>query len=358
MDIFSQELIIRRLAEKITAHYILPEEAKDICACLHGHLQAGDYEECSEAEVFALALTLHLQEVNHDEHLWVRWHPEALPEEDGHLRLNPKWQDEERQRASLENNGFHKAERLPGNIGYLDIRYFHRTEWGSEAASAAMQNIANTHALIIDLRKCRGGYPGMVALVASYLFGSQPVLVDRIYWRDEDRTQEFWTSPEVPYRRYGDKPAYVLTSRATFSAGELCAHVLQANKRGTVIGEKTDGGSHLGVSYRLHPHFEAFIPIGRSIDPLTGEDMEGVGITPDISIPQAHALKAAHFLALKKIMKIEGGNPSETMRTSSNEVQAASRDLSKDQVICHKCGYQNPPYIRKCKNCEEVLVII
>lgn len=42
---------------------------------LQKHHDDADCADLTEGELFVLALTLHLQEVNHDEHLWVRWLP-------------------------------------------------------------------------------------------------------------------------------------------------------------------------------------------------------------------------------------------------------------------------------------------
>jgi len=50
-----------------------------------------------------------------------------------------------------------------------------------------------------------------------------------------------------------------------------------------LVGEKTGGGAHAGASYRLHPHFEAFIPVGQVSNPVNGADWEGRGVTPDIA---------------------------------------------------------------------------
>ena len=347
--------LIQNLSEKLRANYIFPEVAEQICACLQKHLGEGDYADISEAEFLALALTLHLQEVNHDEHLWVRWHPEPLPEDDGQLRLNPEWQEERRSEARLDNYGLHKVERLPGNVGYIDIRYFHRPEWGGETAAAAMNFLADTEALIVDLRRCKGGFPAMIALICSYLFGEEPIHLSSIYWRDEDTIQEFWTQPQVPGRRFGEKPVYVLISRVTFSAGEEFSHILQSRKRATLLGEKTDGGAHPGASYRLHPHFEVFIPIGRTIDPLSDMDWEGIGFTPDIAIPQEHAFKAAYHMAFKSILARLGESPSGPLKALAQEVQTTLKNLEADQKFCPKCGYQNLLHRIRCKNCDEPL---
>jgi hypothetical protein len=184
--------IVQNLVEKLRTNYVFPDIADQICSQLQKHLDDGDYIEITEGEFFAYALTTHMQEINHDEHLWVHWHPTPLPEHVGSLLQTKEKMIEFQQKAKLDNYGFHKVEQLPGNVGYIDIRYFTRPSWGSGVtAVAAMNFIANTSALIIDIRKCGGGNPGMVALVSSYLFDGEPCHLNNLYWRDEDLTQQY-----------------------------------------------------------------------------------------------------------------------------------------------------------------------
>jgi C-terminal processing protease CtpA/Prc len=293
--------IIQTLTEKIRDLYIFPDTGEQICNRLQGHAQAGEYADITEGELFALALTMHMHEVSHDEHLWVRWHAEPLPDENP-LRENQERQEQLRLEAKADNYGFQKVEILPGNIGYLEIRYLHRPEWGGETVTAAMNFVANTQALIFDLRKCTGGYPGMIALICSYLFGEEPLLLESIYWKDDNRTQEFRTLRELPGKRFGEKPVHILTSKETFSGGEDLAYILQTRKRATVFGEKTDGGAHPGASYSLHPHFEVFIPIGRVTNAVTHTDWEGTGVTPDVLLPKEEAFRAAYQIALEAVL--------------------------------------------------------
>ena len=37
--------------------------------------------------------------------------------------------------------------------------------------------------------------------------------------------------------------------------------------------------------------FEAFLPAGRTYDPVTGKDWEGDGVAPDVAVPPADALE-------------------------------------------------------------------
>jgi hypothetical protein len=329
IDAAIQVEVINQLSEKLRSCYVFPDLAEQICVNLKRYLNDGEYADLTEGNLFALALTMHLQEVNHDEHLWVRWHAEALPEDEGQLRLNPAWQEERKLEARLGNYGFNKLEKLPGNVGYFDIRYFHRPAWGGDTAVAVMNSLAHSQALIIDLRECMGGFPGMIALICSYLFGDEPTHLVSIYWRDEDITQQYWTLPYIPGKRFVDKPVFVLTSKITFSAGEMFAYILQTYQRATVIGEQTDGGANAGVSYRLHPYFEAFIPIGRTINPLTGANWEGSGVTPDISAPRDQSFNIAYKLALQSVLVEIGAPTSEPLLKLENEAQAALKDLEK-----------------------------
>ena len=319
--------VIRSLSEKLRAYYIFPDVAEKICNDLQKHLDDGDYNGMDEGEFFAYALTAHMQEVCHDEHVWVKWHSEPLPDGEEVLRLSKKWMDEQHIQAKLNNYGFYKVERMAGNVGYLDIRYFHRPSWGGDVAVAAMTFLANMGAIIIDLRKCLGGYPGMISLISSYLISEESVQLGSIYWQDDGTTQQYWTLPYVPGQRLDDKPLYILVSKETFSGAEGFAYDMQARKRGIIIGEQTDGGAHPGSSYRLNEHFEAFIPIGYLTHPITKQNWEGLGITPDVLTSSEQALKIAHKMVLESIIETNGSSSSDSLKELLAEVRTAHKEL-------------------------------
>ena len=321
--------LVLRLSENLRANYVYPDVAEEVCARLQAHLDAGAYEGIAEGEFLAYALTHHMQEVADDEHLWVRWHPEPLPDHEGQLRHDEEWLARRKLEAELDNYGLRKLERLPGNVGYLEIHTLHRPEWGGDTIAAAMNTLANTSALILDQRRCTGGHPGMVVLLLSYLFGQEPVHLNSIAWCDDGVTQQYWTLPHVPGRRLGDKPVYVLTGPETFSGGEEVAYDLQARGRATIVGERTGGGAHAGASYRLHPHFEAFIPIGRAINPVTGTNWQRTGVIPDIAVPVERALDAAYRLALEAVIEGIGQAASAPREALRQEARAALEALEK-----------------------------
>jgi C-terminal processing protease CtpA/Prc len=176
--------------------------------------------------------------------------------------------------------------------------------------------------LIIDLRKNGGGDPAMVTLLSSYLFAESTHLTS-IYWREDDRTVQFWTHPYVPGPRLATTPVYVLTSSDTFSGAEDLTYNLQQLKRATIVGEVTGGGAHPGGGFAIDQHFEVGIPTGRSISPVSGTNWEGTRITPDIAVEQEESLMVAHIAALKGIVERWADQQSRPMRELREEAENA-----------------------------------
>ena len=151
--------------------------------------------------------------------------------------------------------------------------------------------------------------------------------LNSLYWREGNVTEQYWTLPYVPGKKFGDKPVYVLTSKDTFSGGEEFAYNLKTRQRATLIGETTGGGAHPGTAYRLHPHFDVFIPNGRAVNPITGSNWEGTGVTPDIPINQEQAFTVAYGMALKAVIENLGEAPSRPVIALKDEAEAALKDL-------------------------------
>ena len=293
------EAVLRRLNES----YVFPEVAAQMEQSIRARLRRGEYDRISSSAALALTLTAHLAEVAKDKHLGVGYRHEPVPAPPDRSRPSPEDREKFRRLAAAVNFGFERVERLSGNVGYMELDGFVDPELGAETAVAAMQFLANTDALIIDLRYNGGGVPGLAQLISSYFFSGRPLHLHSIYWREGDRTEQFWTLPHVPGQRYVDKPVYILMSRRTLSAPESFAYDLQALKRATVVGEVSAGGANPGREFRVDEHFVMFVPTGRAINPVTGTNWEGTGVRPDIEAPATRALKAAHLAALRRLLE-------------------------------------------------------
>jgi C-terminal processing protease CtpA/Prc len=249
-----------------------------------------------EGHAMATWLTARLQSVAPDRHLRVRWFDRMTADtraEDDEVALRRR-----RDEAQADHWGFVRVERLDdGRNGLVEISEFYPAAWIEQRVAEAMTALAGARVLVFDLRRCRGGEPNGVARVASHLYGAQPVHLNDLYVRVEDRTESFWTWPEAPGPRFAGAPVFVLVSSATFSAADEFAYDLQALRRGVVAGEITRGGANPGEIHRLDDHFAVFIPDARAINPVTGGNWEGCGVQPDVLCPADQALEVVTRLA-------------------------------------------------------------
>jgi C-terminal processing protease CtpA/Prc len=196
--------------------------------------------------------------------------------------------------------GFEKAERLPGNVGYVKLNQFGDPNACKDIAAAAMAFLANADAVIFDLRDNRGGHPDMVAFLCSYLFAERTHLND--FWmRASNETRESWTSEEVPGAKFTTQPVYVLTARRTFSGAEEFAYNLKHLKRATIVGEVTGGGAHPVRIQRIDDRFSIGVPDARPINAVTKTNWEGTGVEPDVKVAASEALATAQKLAADRI---------------------------------------------------------
>lgn len=301
IDAATRNAVIAKLREDLKANYVFPDVAAKTADMLEKNRAGGKYDKAETGTAFAEALTADLQAATNDRHLRVRFSANVLPARQPGSEPTEAEKTKHRNDVLNMNAGFETVERLRGNIGYIKLNGFADPEIGKETVEAAMNFIANTEALIIDLRQNGGGSPEMVALISSYLFGDKPVHLNSLYWRAGDRTKEFWTKPEVEGRKYGDKPVFVLTAKRTFSAGEEFTYNLKNLKRATIIGETTGGGAHPGGMFRLGDHFSAFISMGRAISPITKTNWEGTGVEPDVKVAKEEAFKTAYVMAIEHL---------------------------------------------------------
>ena len=302
IDAAARTEVIEGVIKRLNDFYVFPEVAKQMEAAIRQRMENKEYDQITSAALLAQTLTSHLRAVSHDKHLEVNYSYQPVPLNDGRSEPTPEQLERMRRFAASVNYGFEKIDRLEGNIGYLRIDGFMPADVGGETAIAAMNFLANTDALIIDMRySTNGGNPTMSVLLSSYLF-DKPVHLGDGYWREGNRTEQSWTMPYVPGKRYIGKDVYFLTSKDTISAGEGFVYDLQNLKRVTVIGEITAGAANPGFEYRISEHFFMFVPMGRAINPITKTNWEGKGVKPDIEVPAEQALRTAHLMALKKLL--------------------------------------------------------
>jgi len=299
IDAATRARVIDGAIAQLNESYVFPETAKKMADAVKAKQKKGDYDSITDGDAFAKMLTENFQEVSHDKHLRVNFSPAPMPDRP---EGPPNAEERARYRKDMErmNCGFDKVEILSGNVGYLKFNFFADPEVCGPTAVAAMNFLANVDAIIFDLRENGGGDPKMIAFISTYLF-SEPTHLNDLWERKGDATHQYWTLPYVPGKRLDGKPAYVLTSKQTFSGAEEFSYNLKNLKRATLIGETTGGGAHPVSGHRIDDHFMIGVPFARAINPISKTNWEGTGVEPDVRVPAADALATAQKLAAEKL---------------------------------------------------------
>lgn len=304
IDRAARARVIEDAIAKLDESYVFPEIAKQAGDSLRARLQRGAYDSYTTGVGFATRLHDELLEITRDKHMGVHYVVPKPPPAGPPPPALTKEQVQEKKAAQMgaNNCGFVKAEVLPGGIGYLKFNHFGSPEVCGPTASAAMNFLAATNVLIVDLRDNTGGSPKMVSYISSYLF-SQKTHLNSLWNRITGQTEDFWTTDEVPGRKFGgEKPVYVLTSDRTFSGAEEFSYNLQSLERAVIVGETTGGGAHPVAPHQIGGQFTISVPFARAINPITKTNWEGVGVEPDVKVPESEALVTALKLLAEKHM--------------------------------------------------------
>ncbi|WP_229831439.1 S41 family peptidase [Actinoplanes ianthinogenes] len=289
--------LVEKALELLCGNYIFADRAQEAAERIRKRLAAGEYDQLDE-EALGRRLTAELFDVCQDKHLRVRTRTEDVREALTKPEMEAAWREQQR----LTNYGIARVERLDGNVGLLDLRSVASAGAGGRAIVAAMELVSQTDALIVDLRKNRGGSPDGAVLWTSYFFPDGETHLNSIYEGATGHTRQFWSHAWLPGERYLDRPVYLLTSESTFSAGEEICYNLKAQKRAVLVGETTKGGAHPTDAFPITPTLEITVPAARAINPVTGTNWEGTGVEPDVAVAAQEAFDVAYRMALHHVL--------------------------------------------------------
>ncbi|MCP4726918.1 MAG: S41 family peptidase [bacterium] len=286
--------IIETCLDAFKEHYIYPDVVVKIEKFVKNKLERGQYSRISSRTALTRQLRKDFRQVSDDRHIWIDV-MENLPIQDSNVSIEEVINEKRK-----SNFGFTKVEIMSGNIGYLLIDNFNDAEYAAETATKELAKLANTDAIIIDLRNNHGGHGNMVRHISSYFFEEKTQL-NSLYWRKTDKLVEDWTDPAVPGEKLIKQKLYILTSINTSSAAESFSCTMKNYKRATIIGERTRGAAHWKETYKF-PDQDIFleIPVARPINPVTKKGWEGVGVKPDIAVSERLALDRALKLARER----------------------------------------------------------
>jgi carboxyl-terminal processing protease len=166
---------------------------------------------------------------------------------------------------------------------------------GEGSLARTFDRFKKRKALILDLRGNDGGYVRSIELLAGYFFESQVKLADRRGRKKLD---------PVVVRSQKEKvfkgQLIVLIDGASKSAAEVFARVVQLEKRGTVIGDRSAGFVMQSEWRPLQVGVKEGLAFGISATDADlimsdGKSLEHVGVTPDeLLLPTAQDMSLNH----------------------------------------------------------------
>jgi len=303
------EKAVTELATALEENFVFPDKGKAYAEMLRANLAKGAYASFADAPAFAEKVTADLQAVHKDGHL--------------RLRLAPAQQRGQAQAPNggpADENDVAKSGWLAPGVAYIEFTGFP----GNEATLAEVRKFLAAHkdakTLIIDARRNGGGGLAEMNLIFAEIFAKPATLVAMDIrqaveekhgtpFDANDPLMQRVSGPAtiirrehraVPAAKQGglkDAKVYLLTSKNTFSAAEHLSLSLKRTHRATLVGEATGGGAHFGGMAPMGKAYAAFIPVGRTFDPDTGQSWEGTGVQPDVAISADKALDEALKLA-------------------------------------------------------------
>jgi carboxyl-terminal processing protease len=172
-----------------------------------------------------------------------------------------------------------------GDIGYIRMRLIYDgtmralgkaiSEWSSQIPADKLKGY------VLDLRNTPGGLFDTAVSIADAFLDEGGIVSVR--GRNPEQIERFNARP-------GDsidgKPLVVLINAGTASGAEIIAGALQDHKRATLIGTRSFGRGSVQTIVPLGGRSGALrLTTGRYFTPA-GRSFDGIGIVPDIEVPQ------------------------------------------------------------------------
>jgi C-terminal peptidase prc len=215
--------------------------------------------------------------------------------------LNAYWRDQEDE----DRLNQHRIVEV-NDIGIWRMPSFDLTQDGVDSE---INRIKKHKTLILDLRRNGGGAVETLKNLIGNLF-DRDVTIGTAKTRKEEKPLIAKTRGDSGFKNN----LIVLVDSESGSAAEVFARVIQLEKRGTVIGDRTSG--KVMVS-RLYPHqigletqvFYAVSVTNADLLMTDGKSLEGAGVMPDeVMLPTGEDLRTLKDPVLARAIAAAGGN--------------------------------------------------
>jgi retinol-binding protein 3 len=121
--------LVDNIVRELNDRYIFPDVAKRAGEALLAKMKSDSYASIVDAQSLATAISADLVALTKDAHVRLQYSPVAIPIAPPEKAPTEAQLAQEQLAARQANFGLERVERLPGNIGYIDIASFMLQRW-------------------------------------------------------------------------------------------------------------------------------------------------------------------------------------------------------------------------------------
>ncbi|MFN2547306.1 MAG: S41 family peptidase [Myxococcales bacterium] len=182
-------------------------------------------------------------------------------------------------------------------------------DFSEQKIAEMIDDIRGARALILDLRGNSGGKVDTLKALIGFLFGREAKIADRV----ERERIEPMIAPAVEGAPFRGK-LVVLVDSASGSSSEVLARVVQLERRGLVIGDRTAGRVREAIHYTHRIGLKYAVFFGTSVTDADlimtdGRSLEHTGVAPDvIALPSAADVARGLDPVLSRAVESLGGS--------------------------------------------------
>jgi C-terminal peptidase prc len=198
----------------------------------------------------------------------------------------------------------HKVVEVSNDVGIWRMPAFDLSE---DEVDNAVNKVKKYKTLILDLRRNGGGDEKTMLRLIGNLF-DRDIAVANIKRRKEEKALVAKTRGDGGFKNN----LIVLIDSNSASAAEILARVVQLEKRGTVLGDRTSGKVMRSRLYGHQMGIETIVLYGVSVTDADvimsdGKSLEGAGVIPDqVILPTSEDLRAQKDPVLSRAVAAAG----------------------------------------------------
>lgn len=192
-------------------------------------------------------------------------------------------------------------------IGYIALHTFGATTPAGFDQVVKELKGKGAKAWIIDLRDNPGGYLNSALSLAGYFIGGQTAL------QTKDGSGDYVTYPGIKHQVLMSEPTMFLVNENSASASEILTSVVKDYDKATILGNRTYGKGSVQSMFNLSDGSVLKMTIAKFFSPY-GNEINGVGVNPDIKIVNSDSEKAAELLLTGAVSSEENTNQEDKVR--------------------------------------------